>query len=131
MNRSVVIIDDNMEILELLTEYLFLQYFDVVACGTDGLQAVNLYAEHTPDFVIMDVAMPGYDGIYGLENIKKLNPNATIIMHTGNTDELINKKMIQLNATEILRKPCPVEKLVSVMKSIKNSAYNEPVSILA
>jgi len=122
MNGSVIIIDDDEDILELLSEYLLLEDFDVVGCGTDGLQAVNLYAEHTPDFVIMDIAMPTYDGLYGLENIKKLNPNAIIIILTGNSDKSITHKIIQLNATMILEKPYPIEKLVSVMKSIKNPA---------
>ena len=122
MNGSVIIIDDDEDILELLSEYLLLEDFDVVGCGTDGLKAVNLYAEHTPDFVIMDIAMPAYDGLYGLENIKKLNPNAIIIILTGNSDKSITHKIIQLNATMILEKPYPIEKLVSVMKSIKNPA---------
>ncbi|MEK6866600.1 MAG: response regulator [Thermoproteota archaeon] len=120
MNGSVIIIDDDEDILELLSEYLLLEDFDVVGCGTDGLKAVNLYAAHTPDFVIMDIAMPNYDGLYGLEHIKKLNPNAIIIILTGNSDKSITHKIIQLNATKILEKPYPVEKLVSVMKSINN-----------
>jgi len=121
MNGSVVIIDDDEDILELLSEYLSLEDFDVVGRGTDGLEAVNLYAQHVPDFVIMDIAMPNYDGIYGLENIKKLNPNAIVIILTGNSDKSITQKITQLNATVILEKPHPVEKLVSVLKSVKNT----------
>ncbi|GBL42239.1 chemotaxis protein CheY [Nitrosarchaeum sp.] len=132
MNGSVIIIDDDEDILGLLTEYLLLEDFDVVGRGTDGLQAVNLYAEYTPDFVIMDIAMPTYDGIYGLENIRKLNPNATVIILTGNSDKAINQKIIQLSPTRILEKPYPVEKLVSVLKSIKNStSYPDVMRILS
>jgi len=120
MHGSVVIIDDDNDILELLTEYLLLEDFDVVGRGTDGLMAVNLYAEHKPDFVIMDVAMPNYDGIYGLENIKKVNPDAAVLILTGNSDESITKKLSNLNPTKILEKPYPVEKLVSLLKSLKN-----------
>jgi len=120
MHGSVVIIDDDNDILELLTEYLLLEDFDVVGRGTDGLMAVNLYAEHKPDFVIMDVAMPNYDGIYGLENIRKVNPNAAVLILTGNSDESITKKLSNLNPTKILEKPYPVEKLVSLLKSLKN-----------
>jgi len=120
MNGSVILIDDDENILELLTEYLLLDDFDVVGRGTDGLQAVNLYAKYKPDFVIMDIAMPNYDGLYGLENIKKIDPNATVIIFTGNGDKSITDKIIQLNATKILAKPYPVEKLVQVMKSIKD-----------
>ena len=132
MNGSVIIIDDDEDILELLTEYLLLEDFAVVGCGTDGLMAVNLYVEHKPDFVIMDIAMPNYDGIYGLENIKKLNPNAIVIILTGNSDKSITQKIIQLNATKILEKPYPAEKLVTVLKSITNSVlYNDSGDILS
>ena len=132
MNGSVIIIDDDEDILELLSEYLLLEDFDVVGRGTDGLQAVNLYAAYTPDFVVMDIAMPTYDGIYGLENIRKLNSNAIVIILTGNSDKTINQKIIQLNPTMILEKPCPVEKLVSILKSIKNStSYPDAMSILS
>ena len=126
MNGSVIIIDDDVDILELLTEYLLLEDFAVVGCGTDGLMAVNLYAKYKPDFVIMDIAMPNYDGVYGLENIKKLNTNAIVIILTGNSDKSITQKIIQLNATKILEKPYPAEKLVTVLKSITNSVmYND------
>lgn len=125
MNGSVIIIDDDEDILELLSEYLLLEDFDVVGRGTDGLMAVNLYAEHKPDFVIMDIAMPKYDGVYGLENIKKINSNALVIILTGNSDKVIHQKIIKLNPTMILEKPYPVEKLVSALKSIKNPiSYN-------
>ena len=122
MNGSIILIDDDEDILELLTEYFSLEDFDVVGRGTDGLKAVNLYVKHRPDFVIMDIAMPHYDGLYGLEHIKKLNPNAIVIILTGNSDKSITTKIIQLNATMILEKPYPIEKLVSALKSIKNPA---------
>ena len=118
MNGSVILIDDDEDILELLTEYFSLEDFNVVGRGTDGLKAVNLYAEHMPDFVIMDIAMPKYDGLYGLEHIKKLNPNAIILILTGNSDKSITQKIIQLAPTVILEKPYPVEKLVALLKSI-------------
>ena len=120
MNGSVILIDDDEDILNLLSEYLLLEDFNIMGIGTDGLQAVNLYAEHKPDFVIMDIAMPNYDGLYGLEHIKKIDPNASIIVLTGNSDKLITQKIIQLSPTVILEKPYPVEKLVSLLKSIQS-----------
>ena len=120
MNGSVILIDDDEDILDLLSEYLLLEDFNIIGIGTDGLQAVNLHAEHKPDFVIMDIAMPNYDGLYGLEHIKKIDPNASIIVLTGNSDKLITQKIIQLSPTVILEKPYPVEKLVSLLKSIQS-----------
>lgn len=132
LNGSVILIDDDKDILELLTEYFLFNDFDVVGRGTDGLQAVNLYAQHKPDFVIMDIAMPNYDGVYGLENIKKINPNAIVIIFTGNSDKLITQKINQFNPTMILEKPYPVDKLISIIKSIKNSTqYRGSIDILS
>lgn len=121
MNGTVIIIDDDEDILELLSEYLLLADFDVVGVANDGLKAVNLYKEHTPDFVLMDISMPNYDGIYGLEHIKKINPDAKVIILTGNSEKSITQKLTELNATKILSKPYPIEKLVNMMKSLKNT----------
>jgi len=120
MNGSVILIDDDEDILDLLSEYLLLEDFNIMGVGTDGLQAANLYAEHKPDFVIMDIAMPIYDGLYGLEHIKKIDPNASVIILTGNSDKSITQKIIQLAPTVILEKPYPVEKLVALLKSIQS-----------
>ncbi len=120
MNGSVILIDDDEDILDLLSEYLLLEDFNIVGTGTDGLQAVNLYAKLKPDFVLMDISMPNYDGLYGLEHIKKIDSNASIIILTGNSDKSITQKIMQLKPTVILEKPYPVEKLVNLLKSIKN-----------
>jgi DNA-binding NarL/FixJ family response regulator len=128
MNGTVIIIDDEEDILELLSEYLLLEDFDVVGIGNDGLKAVNLYKEYKPDFVLMDVSMPNYDGIYGLENIKKINPDAKVIILTGNSEKAITQKLTDLKATKILSKPYPIEKLVNIMKSI-SSATTESAAI--
>ncbi|MCV0411680.1 response regulator [Nitrosarchaeum sp.] len=120
MNGSVILIDDDEDILDLLSEYLLLEDFNIMGTGTDGLQAVNLYAKLKPDFVLMDIAMPNYDGLYGLEHIKKIDSDASVIVLTGNSDKSITQKIMQLKPTMILEKPYPVEKLVSLLKSIKN-----------
>lgn len=120
VNGSVILIDDDEDILELLSEYLLLEDFNIMGIGTDGLQAVNLYVKLKPDFVLMDIAMPNYDGLYGLEHIKKIDSNASVIVLTGNSDKSITQKIMQLKPTAVLEKPYPVEKLVSLLKSIKN-----------
>jgi len=120
MNGSVILIDDDEDILDLLSEYLLLEDFNIMGIGTDGLQAVNLYEKLKPDFVIMDIAMPNYNGLYGLEHIKKIDSNASVIILTGNSDKSITQKIMQLEPTVVLEKPYPVEKLVSLLKSMKN-----------
>ena len=120
MNGSVIIIDDDENITELLSEYLLMQDFVVLGIGYNGLDAVNLYTEHKPDFVLMDFAMPKYDGLYGLENIRKINPEAKVIIITANIDQVITKKLNQLHPTFILKKPYLMEKLTNIMTSLSH-----------
>lgn len=63
----------------------------MIGAGKDGQEAVELYQKLTPDLVFLDVMMPDYDGLYALENIRKFNPYAPIIMITGDVTEQTNK----------------------------------------
>jgi len=116
--HSIIVVDDDIDIRNSISEYLQLMGFDVVGYGTNGLEAVQLYEKYRSDFVLMDCSMPNYDGIYGLENIKRINSNANVVMMTDHDSEDLLQKLTALNATKILQKPYPLEKLVDVLKSI-------------
>ena len=124
MNGSVLLVDDDEAILELLSEYLALEDFEIVGCGTNGLEAVNLYEQFKPDFVIMDIGMPNYDGVYGLEHIKKINPDSTVIILTGNNDKLITQKIIQLKVLAVLFGVCAVILFIAV-KTQEGEAFSK------
>ncbi|NNM02037.1 MAG: response regulator [Nitrosopumilus sp.] len=118
MNGSVVLVDDNDDLLESLSEFLKMKGFNVLGCGHNGLEAVQLYEEYRPDVILLDLLMPNYDGIYGLENIKKINPNAKVIILTGHYNEKNREKIRPLNASKIMEKPCSLTQLDLVLKSL-------------
>jgi len=116
---SLVVIDDNVDTLESITDYLKLKGFDVLGCGRNGLEAVELYKKFRPDIVLLDLAMPEFDGFYGLEHIKKINSHAKVVILTGVNDEVNEKKIKVYNVTKILEKPCSLKQLEKVLKTLK------------
>lgn len=64
--------------------------FEIVAEANDGAEAVRLCAEHNPDVVLMDLRMPGMDGITAIEKLREKKPEiAVVILTTFNEDELM------------------------------------------
>ncbi|AJW71762.1 response regulator [Nitrosopumilus adriaticus] len=118
MNGSVVLVDDNDDLLESLSEFLQMKGFNILGCGHNGLEAVQLYEEYRPDVVLLDLSMPNYDGIYGLENIKKINPNAKVIILTGHYNEKNREKIRPFDVSKIMEKPCSLTQLDLVLKSL-------------
>lgn len=119
MQASIIIIDDDVDYLDSLSEYLKLRGFNVVGTGHNGLDAVVLYEEYRPNLVLIDISMPDYDGIYGIENIKKINPDAKVIILSGNCNKSDEQKINSFNAI-MLEKPYPLKQLEQVLASHSN-----------
>ena len=105
MGITAIIIEDDIELCEVEKELLELNDITVISIGNNGLEAVEMYDKFRPDIVLMDVRMPKYDGIYGLENIRKINPKAKIIMITAESNEDTIQKIKDLSASALMSKP--------------------------
>ena len=98
---SVIVVDDDRDTVEVFCEYLAIKDIKVLGRGYDGKTAVELYKKHQPDVILLDVMMPDYDGFYGLENIRKINPEAKIIMVTADLTSDTEKKLVDLKASSM------------------------------
>ena len=115
---TAIVVDDDVDTCEVLTEYLELKGIRVLGNGYDGKEAVDLYQKHNPDLVFLDIMMPHYDGFYGLEKIKQLNPAAYVIVVTGDlTAETYNRLKI-LRSSAIVYKPFDIDKIMDVVKEV-------------
>lgn len=114
---SVIVIEDNVDSMGVLCEFLQIKELDVIGRGKNGQDAIKLYNQLHPDAVIMDVMMPEFDGYYGLEGIKKNNPNA-IVMVTADKTDVTRKKLMGLNASAILYKPNDVNKIKPTVEKL-------------
>lgn len=116
---NVIIIDDDQEVVDCLSESLCLKGVHVLGTANDGIQAVKLYAKLKPDIVIMDVMMPKYDGFYGVKNILEINPDAKIIMISGNMSAF-EKKLRKLNVSAIISKPYYIDEIIEIIGKVNS-----------
>ena len=79
--------------------------------GNDGSVAIELYQSFKPDVTFMDLTMPGVDGITALEEIRKLDPAAVIIILTADIQRKTIDKVLELGAFSVTKKP-PVHEVV-------------------
>ena len=115
---TAIVVDDDVDTCEVLTEYLEFKDIKVLGIGYDGKEAVDLYQKLNPDLVFLDIMMPHYDGFYGLEKIKQLNPAAYVIVVTGDlTAETYNRLKI-LRSSAIVYKPFDIDKIMDVVKEV-------------
>ena len=124
MSISVVIVDDDVDTVDIFEEYLELQGFNVLAKGTDGKEAIELYEKHQPDVLCSDIMMPNYDGFYAMENIRKKFPNAKIILVTADLTTETRQKLKSSNASAVIFKPYDIDKVVKTINDVvegKNS----------
>ena len=109
---SIIIIDDDEDLLEVTSMFLELNGIEIKGKGYNGCDADNLYRQTCPDFVLLDMKMPGYDGAYAIMKIKEQDPNAKIFVLTGFTDHPFKKDDVK----QIFQKPYDVKKLLLEIK---------------
>ena len=109
---SIIVIDDEKDIVSTMSELLELHGMDVVGKGYNGLEAVQLFDKLCPDVVLLDLMMPEYDGLYALKKIREKDPIANIVIVTGELPKSSMDEVVTLKPTKILIKPIDVNILV-------------------
>jgi len=107
---SVVVVDDEPLMVELLSRTLKDLGHDPVATGTDGLQAVELARKYRPDLIVIDYAMPNMDGMDAAEIIMK-ELAIPIVLSTGRTDDTTLQRARKADIHSYLVKPFHREQL--------------------
>jgi DNA-binding NarL/FixJ family response regulator len=127
---TVLVADDAAIVRKLVSEMLADAGFQVVAEAADGNQAVAQYAEHRPDVAILDVNMPGIDGIAAALAIKRAYPGAKLVIATVYVTEKKLQRMAKLGAIEILQKPFDAAELAETVARVasRGHAALEPAS---
>lgn len=95
----------------------------------NGKEALALNREHNPELIIMDIKMPGINGIKALELIKKENPNKEIIMLTAYDDFEFIHKVLVLGGSDYILKPIKPNKITEIVNSIIDKIENNKGSV--
>lgn len=114
---TAIVIDDDKNMVNFFSEFLELKGINIIGKGYDGKEAVDLYVALRPDIVFLDVMMDRFDGLYALEEIKKIDHYANVIMVTADIRQDTYVKLTNLNASAIIFKPFEID---AVMHAINN-----------
>ena len=111
----VLLVDDNRLMLEGLQSLLEAHDIEVAGVATDGLEAIDLACALSPDVILMDVRMPGCNGLEATRRIKARMPQARIVMLTTSADDDDLFEAIRSGACGYLIKSIDTETLVDAL----------------
>lgn len=125
MDNTVLIIDDDQQLCELLAEYLALQGF-IVSSIHDGIEALTHLRTHSYDVLVLDIMLPG---MQGLDVLKALNTfdDTPVLMLTArgeDTDKIVG---LEMGADDYLAKPCNPRELSARLRAILRRSDENPL----
>jgi two-component system, response regulator, stage 0 sporulation protein F len=100
----ILVVDDEAPVREVLTEYFATEGYAVEA-ATSGLEALTAVSGGRADLVLLDVRMPGLDGVQVLRRIRELTDSVPVIMVTANEDVSLARETLMLGAFDYVAKP--------------------------
>jgi len=109
-NFNVLLVDDEPEFLETLVKRLTKRGLNI-STAQNGEEALAVIRGKEIDVVVLDVRMPGIDGIQTLREINKLNPLMEVIMLTGHASIEVAIEGMELGAFDYLMKPADIDEL--------------------
>ncbi len=112
---KVLLVDDERDYVLTLSERLMTRNVGPYAVF-NGQEALDLIGDDQPDVMVLDLKMPGIDGIAVLEQTKKNNPNIEVIILTGHGSEADKRTCLNLGAFAYLQKPVNIDVLAEVMR---------------
>jgi len=118
MKISVLLVDDEKDFVETLAERLQLRDFNV-ATALNGDEAIKLVEENDFDVIVLDVKMPGKDGVETLKEIKNIEQLSQVIMLTGHATVKTAIEGMKSGAFDYLMKPTDTDELIEMI----NKAY--------
>ncbi|EGL14641.1 response regulator [Paenibacillus chitinolyticus] len=116
MGNRILIVDDAAFMRMMIRDILTKNGYEVVGEGNDGVQAVEKFKELRPDLVTMDITMPEMDGINALKEIKKIDPNAKVIMCSAMGQQAMVIDAIQAGAKDFIVKPFQADRVIEAIK---------------
>ncbi len=118
MAKNILICDDAAFMRMMIKDILTKNGYNVVGEAENGVKAIDAYAEHNPDLVLMDITMPEMDGIDALKGIREKDPNACVIMCSAMGQQAMVIEAIQSGAKDFIVKPFQAERVLEAVKKV-------------
>ena len=122
-HTKLLLVDDEAEFVSALAERLQLRNYDVKTANT-ALQALAVIYKDPPDVIVLDLKIPGMDGLETLKTIKKFDPAIEVIMLTGHASVEFGLKGMQLGAFDYIMKPAMLNELLDTISQAYHKKCN-------
>lgn len=116
MKARTLVADDASFMREMIKEIVEPEGFEVIAEAGDGMDAVEMFKEHSPDIVTMDIVMPKKSGIEAVKNIIELDPGAKIVMCSALGQEALVMEALKAGAKDFIVKPFKPDVVITTLR---------------
>ena len=127
MPSKILLVDDEREFVQTLSERLIMRDMGS-AVAYDGESALTMVDEEEPEVMILDLKMPGIDGIEVLRKVKATRPDIEVIILTGHGSEADRKVCMELGAFAYLHKPVDIDLLSKTLKAANEKVQQQKMT---
>jgi len=118
VGKKILIVDDTSYIRKILREIIEEHGHTVVGEAKNGLEAIELTEKLLPELIIMDIVMPGKNGIEAMIDIKKRFPNIKVVLMSALGQERLIMDAINAGAQKFIIKPFKKENIISAIEKV-------------
>ena len=129
MNETILVVDDEVSICQSLKAILEDEGYQVLVAGS-GEEALRVVTEEIPHLVLLDIWLPGMDGLETLKAIRAAHPNMLIIMMSGHGTIETAVKATKLGAFDFIEKPLSLDKVIILVSNALNLVRLEEENLL-
>jgi two-component system, NarL family, response regulator DegU len=120
LGLSVILVDDHTMLRQGIRRALESEGIKVVAEASDGKEAIRLALEHKPDVVLMDVSMPGMDGVEAARRLVEADGRQRVVMLTMHIDRDVIDRAIRAGAVGYLTKDSSISEVILAIQLAAN-----------
>ena len=117
MANKIMVVDDDTDLRSTHQEILMDEGLDVIS-AEDGFQAVQMASQCQIALILMDIRMPGMDGVEAFLKIKEILPDCTVVMMTGQAVESRIQIALSEGAKTCLTKPISIEQVLEIVDEV-------------
>jgi DNA-binding NtrC family response regulator len=115
MSEKILLVDDEKDFLDVMSERIEARGMEV-STADSAAQALDKVESGGFDAIILDLMMPGMDGLEALKAIKKKNPDLQVVLLTGHATVEKGIEAMKLGAMDFIEKPADLDKLTEIIK---------------
>ena len=115
MSEKILLVDDEKDFLDVMSERIEARGMEVTTADS-AAQALDKVESGGFDAIILDLMMPGMDGLEALKAIKKKNPDLQVVLLTGHATVEKGIEAMKLGAMDFIEKPADLDKLTEIIK---------------